>query len=67
MKNKHSLKYCIWLVFQFFIQKYYTWRNKPAVSSMVNWGAWAKTKNEKLEISSFKKYRVLKKVICKYF
>ena len=36
-------------------------------SSMGNWGGRAKTKNEKLEISSFKKYRVLKKVICKYF
>ena len=30
-------------------------------SSMGNWGGQAKAKNEKLKISSFKKYRVLKK------
>ena len=27
----------------------------------------SKRKNEKLKISSFKEYRILKKVICKYF
>ena len=41
--------------------------NNGCISSVYAGVADSKRQNEKPEISSFKKYRVLKKVICKYF